>query len=176
MQKISMDMNELTIKMGWSFISVQDQKNKLIIPIEQKVEKKDVVVLPSTGSFASMPMSILREKLAELNWNREIEFVERPVELSVIPISEKEYEEGSLESTAGGQEFLSLDLFDPDNEIEKAVVKELWLNLEKRFAEAATGFVSIYVHSVDEDSVFSKITIPTLMSNGNVTLNFIENE
>ncbi|MGX7263788.1 hypothetical protein [Enterococcus crotali] len=111
-----------------------------------------------------------------MDWNRDITFIQSPIELELISLSENEYEEGSLESTSGGQEFVSLDLFDPENDIEKEVVKELWLNLEKRFAEAATGFVSIYTNSFDDDSVFNKITIPTLLKNDDVTLNFIDHK
>lgn len=167
---------QLSVKMGWSFISILNEKNKLVLPIEQRVDNSDIVNIPSEGKFDNIPITKIKETLAQMDWNRDITFIQSPIELELISLSENEYEEGSLESTPGGQEFLSLDLFDPENDIEKEVVKELWLNLETRFAEAATGLVSIYANSFDEDSVFKKITIPTLLKNENVTLNFIDSK
>ncbi|MBO0447637.1 hypothetical protein JZO78_14990 [Enterococcus ureilyticus] len=176
MIKIIIDDVQLTVKMGWSFISISNQTKKLVLPIEQRVDKSDIVNIPSEGNFDNTPITKIKETLAQMDWNRDITFIQSPIELELISFSENEYEEGSLESTSGGQEFLNLDLFDPDNDIEKEVVKELWLNLETRFAEAATGFVSIYTNSFDDDSVFNKITIPTLLKNDNVTLNFIDHK
>lgn len=165
---------QLSVKMGWSFISISNETKKLVLPIEQRVDKSDIVNIPSEHNFDNIPITKIKETLAQIDWNRDITFVPSSIKFELVSLSENEYEEGSLESTSGGQEFLNLDLFDPDSDIEKDVAKELWINLETRFAEAATGLVSIYANSFDEDSVFNKITIPTLLKNENVNLNFID--
>ncbi|MHC5215099.1 hypothetical protein ACYSNR_00420 [Enterococcus sp. LJL128] len=175
MYKLMEKEEELLIRMGWSFISITNGDKKLILPIEQRIGEPDVTLVPEVGEFNGITAKRLSEILSSISWNREIDFIFADMSLQVIDKSESDVQPGTVESTEGGEQFLSLDLFNPENEISKEDVKQAWINLEERFAEAAEGFVTIYTHAFSENSVFNKITVPTLLNNEKVTLNFVEN-
>lgn len=79
---------------------------------------------------------------------------------------------GTIESTKAAQEFMLLDMFDPDFDLTKEQVHELWCVLEKRFAESVEGKVTIASGEVVKGSVFEKISLPALVNNKKASIVF----
>lgn len=162
-----------SLKMGWSFLTAIVNKEKFLFPIEQRIGEPDVLYVPNEGKYGEMSLEWLIKKISDIEWNRDLRIKEADLTVPALQIDDPEIKEGTLESTEAGEQFLSLDLFDPNSEISKEDVKKIWCHLEQRFAESVEGLVTIYVNSFSENSVFSKITIPSLSANNNVTLKFI---
>lgn len=154
------------LQMGWTFLSIIKGSEKFIFPISPMYGEPDILYVSKDED--------LKDIFSNMVWNRDIRIMENDFIPEVISIDESEIKEGSLESTPAGQEFLRLELFNPDCSIGKIQVHEMWCNLEKRFADNVTGKVTIYAGNVLENSVFNKISIPTLLENDKVFLNFVD--
>ncbi|WP_026907686.1 hypothetical protein [Paucisalibacillus globulus] len=168
------DVN-VTLKMGWSFVSIgiTSEKKKYVYSIEQMVGEPDILYVTNTDS-ALLPKEEVVNSLSEIKWNRDIIIIEADGAIPSIDINEKEYQIGTIESTKAGEEFLGLDLFDPTCDIERVDVHQAWCNLEERFAEGVEGQVNIQAGNIRENSIFNKITIPVLMNNSKAILKFID--
>jgi hypothetical protein len=180
MIEISDRNNKISIKIGWKYLSYIQDKEKIIFSIEPMVEEADLIYIPnpeswekSSPKWASKIREEILRNIKEVNWNRDIEFKECDISLKCMAANENEIEEGTIESTQAAREFLRLDLFDPDKKVEREQAHELWCTLEMRFAEQVEGKVTIYASDIIENSVFNKITIPTLLKNEKVVLNII---
>jgi hypothetical protein len=177
---INGENNEISIKMGWRFLSYIQGNEKIVFNIEPMVKESDILYIPknqiwreSSPKWASENKDQILESIKAIDWNRNIRFNKCDIKLKCMLIGQDEFEEGTMESTEAAKEFQRLYLFDPDKKVEKEQVHELWCTLEKRFAEGVNGRVTIYSKSIVENSVFNKITMPTLLENEKVTLNIV---
>lgn len=80
---------------------------------------------------------------------------------------------GSIEYTPGYQEMAAKNLFDPQSPLSKSEVKEIYCILEKRFAEGASGVVTIPKDVILQGSVLAEVSIPALKKNKSVQLNLV---
>ena len=160
--------NKAEVKMGWKYISYIDDGEKYIFPIEPMYEDADIAYLPSNKEEIKKVIDTIQA----IKWNRKLVYKDANYEIKRVKDTVLEFENGSLESTHAGQEFLALNMFDPDFDLEPEKVHEIWCELEKRFAECVEGKVTIMANSIIEGSVFEKVTIPILMQNKEVTLFF----
>lgn len=162
-------------KMGWRFLSFVKGPNKLVFYIEPMIDKPDILYLPQ-NNLSYYDKDEMRELISSIEWNRNIILQDDDVDLICISPEELEFQEGTLEATEAGREFLAMDLFNPDKKVSKEQAHELWCILEKRFAESVEGNVQIHATSIIENSVFNKIVIPALLNNDKAVLNFIGND
>jgi len=65
------------------------------------------------------------------------------------------------------------NLFDPQSPLSKSEVKEIYCILEKRFAEGASGKVTIPKNVMLQGSVLAEVSIPALKKNKRVVLSLI---
>jgi len=139
---------------------------------------KDIIIFPSTQLWTEtqnvfsdqerLEIIFLLERIA---WKRDIRVIETNVEPEVDmnnrPVN------GSLESTPGYQEMAAKNLFDPQSPLSKSEVKEIYCILEKRFAENASGGVTIPKNMILQGSVLAEVSIPALKKNNSVRLNLV---
>lgn len=160
------------VKMGWKYISYTDNEVKYIFSIEPMFEECDIVYLPTNKEVCKKAVDAIQS----ISWNRNLIYKDANYEIKRVNMNVSEVEDGSLESTQAGKEFLALNMFDPGFEMKPEKVHELWCMLEKRFAEGVEGKVTIKANSVVEGSVFEKVSLPALMDNKKVTLFFEGNK
>lgn len=166
------------LDMEWKKAVYKNGRHSIAFEIVPMFDDSDILVFPDKQGW-----SVISEKFNEqerkeiafllerLDWKRDL----RLIEVNITPIidSDIKIREGSLESTEGYQKLKADNLFDPQSPLNKSEVRNLYQLLEKRFAEAVTGTVTIPKDSILEDSVLAQITIPTLKANEKVDLNFI---
>lgn len=183
MIEINRNNRKINIKMGWKYITYIYGKEKLVFNIEPMIGEADVIYIPNDQIWNNSTIEWVKENkekiindIKSIGWNRDIVFKELDIELRCISIDKDEFEIGTIESIKAAKEFQNLNLFDPDKKVEKEQAHELWRTLEKRFAEEVEGKVTIYSNSIIENSVFNKITIPTLLKNDKIILNIVESK
>lgn len=154
--------------MGWKYISYIENGEKYIFHIEPMYANDDIVYLPMNKEHCKRAIDAIQS----IQWNRKLVYKDANYEIKNVNRNAYEVEDGSLESTQAGKEFLALNMFEPGFEMIPEKVHELWCILEQRFAESAEGKVTIYAHSIVEGSVFEIVSIPALMQNEKVTLFF----
>lgn len=168
------------ISMGWKFVSYVSSGRKYVFHIEPMMNGGNIVYYPENNDEAAKMI----EKIKSIPWNRDLVYQPCNEELICINKNDQEFPNGSLESTKGGMEFTNNYLFDPivgfksfvglGTSISKEKAHEIWCTLEKRFAEQATGIVTIYASDYTKNSVFEKVTIPALQANPNITFKIQE--
>lgn len=158
------------VKMGWKYVSYVADGEKYVFYIEPMYCGNDIVYCPNKGEIQLKMI----EDIKSINWNRNLSYVDAKYEVKSIPGASLEYDKGAIESTQAGKEFEQLNMFDPQFDMPKEKVHELWCVLERRFAEQAEGKVTIKASNIIEGSVFEKISIPTLIKNEKVVLFFQE--
>jgi len=172
----------LLTRMGWRYISYARGGSCLALHIEPMFTGRDVVFVPDNSNWTdSVPESFWEKRdevvacLRETVWNRDLRWLECDFPCAARSKPDAPMP-GTLESTEAGQALERLSLFDPGKELflSPDAAKNEWQELERRFSAAARGRVSIPVSSIIGDSVFCKITLPTLVDNPNVQLEFME--
>jgi hypothetical protein len=157
------------INMAWTHLSYIQGNNKFVFPIEPMYEKPDIMYIPhNTDQYQYMV-----EKIKTISWNRNLSYKECEFNVKCLSVNDSEIEVGTLESTKAAQEFLQLHMFNPDFDMDKNKVHELWCIMEQRFAASVEGKVEIRANDIVEGSVFDKITIPTLMKNEKAHIIFV---
>ncbi len=126
-----------------------------------------MVFIPSEKQWAQSDIdwaSARREEIAEVIVNhgrkRDIKVIETDLALKAEKSLPKPIP-GSLESTPGGARFEKEQLFDPMSKLSKSEVKEVWLTLERRFAEEAKGEINLFVDWSQPNSFFNRVSLPT---------------
>jgi hypothetical protein len=162
--------------MGWRYVTYREGRNALTLQIEPMAQGADVVYVPDAERWASGAPAWARaraaeivERLKSIAWNRELVWRVVPVSGFLegdLPIA------GSLESTPAGRQLEQLRLFEPNGRFTHAQNHEVWRTACRRFAEGATGRVTIFADTVVPDSVFQVIELAALKANPNVTLDF----
>ena len=130
--------NEITIEMGWKYISYIQDDEKIVLNIEPMVGEADIIYIPndemwrkSSTKWASENKNEILSNIKSIEWNREISFNEYDIDLKCMLVDENEIQEGTMESTKAAKEFQSLYLFDPDKKVKKEQAHEIWCTLEK---------------------------------------------
>lgn len=153
--------NNAYVQMGWKYVCYAGNGKKYMFIIEPMMNGKDIVYCPKNDKKLANMINVIKS----IQWNRTLEYIDSNYDVKVIEEAAQEYEKGTLESTQAGKEFTQLNMFDPGFDLPEMKVHELWCVLEKRFAEQVEGKVTIKASNVVKDSVFDKITIPTLSKN-----------
>jgi len=165
-----------TYEMGWRYVKYSDRQGSLVLSIEPMVKGADIVYVPDIAIWnrnsSDWPKNQSRkilDRLKSVQWNRHLSWEESEkhsfsVHAGAIP--------GSLESTPGGIELESHRLFHPGAQLTTEQAHEIWEMAARKFAEAATGRVTVFASSVNRDTVFGAIELPALEANQNVTLDW----
>mgnify|MGYP000055251571 CR=1 FL=1 len=183
MVKVTTELCEDQIEMGWKYISFSREKEKLVFLVEPMMNKEDIAYIPGDNAWKESAPYWAKDKKEEIlsimksvPWNRRMQWIEdEDTLITAIPKEKSPLLKGTLETTEAGQEFLKLNLFDPGSEISFEQVHELWRVLEKRFAEQVRGEVTIYASTIVEGSVFEGVSLPVLMENKNAVLTIVGN-
>ena len=177
---IKRNFKKIKINMGWKHISYTYGGEKLVFNIEPMIGEADIVYIPNDEIWNSSKIGWVNgnkdkilSDIKSFDWNRDLVFDDCETDFRIIPAKEDEILKGTIESTQAAKEFENLALFDPNKKVDKKQTHELWCTLEKRFAEGVEGKVTICASEIKENSVFNKITIPTLSENDKVTLNVV---
>lgn len=171
--------NKTTIEMGWKSLIFISDNDKIIFVIEPMIDEPDIIYIPEPAQWNNSTSRISEKRneilsiINSIEWNRDFIFKECNSTLMVLSVNEDRFETGTLEATKGAKELLQLSLFDPCKTVEKEHAHELWCVLEKKFAEDIKGKVTISANNIIENSVFNKITIPTLLENDNVIMHIV---
>lgn len=164
------------VDMRWKSISYIVKGQKLVFPIVPMYDSPDVVCIPNKNRFLNAKGLEWRDELIVLTqaitWKRELRFLEINQNPIIVGENDSLNDNGSLEMTDAGQRLENEALFDPQSPLTKIQVKELYLDLEKRFAEAASGDIEIIKNGYLQGSVMEKITIPILENNTKVNIIF----
>ena len=165
-------------EMQWKHVKYMNGGHSVVFEIVPMFQGKDIIILPNTQLW-SESQNIFSEQerleiiflLERIAWKRDI----RVAEANVTPDigSNASSVSGSIESTPGYQEMTAKNLFDPQSPLSKSEVKEIYCILEKRFAEGASGVVTIPKSVILQGSVLAEVSIPALKENKSVVLSLI---
>lgn len=165
-------------EMQWKQVEYINGGHNAIFEIIPMLTGRDIVLFPTAELWAEAQDVFSKQErleiiflLERIAWKREIRVVEaniKPViDSNAIPIS------GSIESTPGYQEMASKNLFDPQSQLSNSQVKEIYCIIEKRFAESASGVVTIPRDEILKESILEKVSIPALKGNSNAILKLV---
>jgi hypothetical protein len=165
-------------EMQWKQVEYMNGGHSVVFEIVPMYQGKDIIIFPSAQLWTEsqnvfsdqerMEIIFLLERIA---WKRDI----RVAEANITPDidSNDGAVTGSIESTPGYQEMAAKNLFDPQSPLSKSEVKEIYCILEKRFAECASGIVTIPKDVILKGSVLEKVSIPALKANRNAVLKLV---
>ena len=141
---------------------------------EPMMSGPDLVDVPDADSWRRLAPAVFRDRrdevmarLKAVKWNRELKWQYLPTDFGsegAVP--------GSLESTKGGAESESKNLFAPGSELTFEQAREIWIMLARRFASGVSGKVTIFADKTVPNSVFQVVELPTLRANPAGTLEF----
>lgn len=171
----------IRIDMRWKSVCYIKNDKMLYFSIEPMMNCEAVVYFPSIRSWSIIENEFSQEErleiiflLERIAWKRKIKIVV----LDITPqIFSNEYDiviTGSMESTQAGRKIERDYLFDPESPLTAEHVHELYMSLEKKFAEKTEGVVTIYAETLLENSIFNVVTLPLLRENTNVQLNYVK--
>ncbi|HWP80329.1 MAG TPA: hypothetical protein VN446_06760 [Candidatus Acidoferrum sp.] len=165
-------------EMQWKQVKYMNGGHSAAFEIIPMYRGKDIVIMPSATLWREgqsvfsdqerLEIIVLLERIA---WKRDIRVIEvntpPAIDSNTGPVS------GSLESTTGYQEMATKNLFDPQSPLSKEQAKEIYCILEKRFAEGASGMVTIPKSVILQGSILAEVSIPVLEKNSSVHLNLV---
>jgi hypothetical protein len=161
-------------EMNWQSVIYHEGGRGISLQIEPMFDVADIVYVPDAAAWSRTAPPWARAhrdeilaRLKSLKWHRDLEWRESgddSVSTRLDPIP------GSVESTAGGRDFLQRRLFDPGSDLTAAQAREIWQLIVQRFAEATRGEVHLFFGTVVKGSVFEKVALPALKRNPNVKL------
>jgi hypothetical protein len=173
----SPDPKSPVILMGWRYVAFEQNAQHVFFRIEPMASGPDLVYVPSELSWKESAPSWAQKRYSEIlslmkaiKWNRNLDW--RVSDNSDAIWSAPTPVPGSLESTPGGQKLESERFFHPPGKMSHEQAHMLWHRLAERFAQAATGKVTLYIESVVENSVFQVVELPALKANPSVELVF----
>ena len=165
-------------EMQWKQVKYINGRHSIIFEIVPMYQGKDIIIFPSAQLWTEaqnvfsdqerLEIIFLLERIA---WKRDIRVLEANVEPGVDMNNSPVI--GSIESTPGYQEMAEKNLFDPQSPLSKSEAKDIYCILEKRFAEGASGVVTIPKYVILQGSVLEKVSIPALKANKNVVFNLV---
>jgi len=165
-------------EMQWKQVKYMNGGHSAAFEIVPMKEGKDIVIMPSAKLWREAQSAFSDQERLEIivlleciAWKRDIRVVEAEIEPDID--SNAGAVNGSLESTRGFREMAAMNLFDPQSPLSKEQAKEIYCILEKRFAEGASGVVTIPKDFILHGSILSEISIPALEKNPNVQLSLV---
>lgn len=166
------------IDMQWKQVKYIKNNQNIIFPIIPMYYKKDLIIVPDIKNWKQILDGFSysdREEiiflLERISWKRELRVIEMDIKPNIN--STGVIYEGSIESTEGYKKLSEENLFDPNSILSKEQVKEIYIGLEKRFAENVSGNVEIFQNLLLEGSVLKEISIPILEKNEKVKLDIV---
>jgi len=165
-------------EMQWKQVKYINGGHSAVFEIIPMFQGRDVITLPSASvwiedqnEFSGQERLEIIFLLERIGWKRDI----RVVEVDIGPDIDSTFGpvNGSLESTPGYQEIAAMNLFDPQSTLSKSEAKEIYCILEKRFAESASGLVTIPRDVILQGSVLEEVSIPALKKNNSVRLRLV---
>ena len=165
-------------EMQWKQVKYINGGHSVVFEIVPMYQGKDIIIFPnsqlwteSQNVFSDQERLEIIFLLERIAWKRDIRVAEANVtpdiDSSAGPVN------GSIESTPGYQEMATKNLFDPQSPLSKSEVKEIYCILEKRFAEGASGVVTLPKNVILQGSVLEKVSIPALKANKNVVFSLV---
>lgn len=164
-------------KMNWKYITYVNHGNSIHFSIVPMYNGPDIVLFPNMENWEKDGAFSLEEReeiiflLEHLNWKRNLKIVEANVPAQK---SEKAFvQKGSLETTNAYAALARKNLFDFDSKLDTKQVKDVYLALEKRFAENVRGTVTISQYDLFENSVMKEFIMPILQKNKDAAVHII---
>lgn len=165
-------------EMQWKQVKYINGGHSVVFEIVPMFQGKDIIIFPraqlwteAQNVFSDQERLEIIFLLERIAWKRDIRVLEANVEPDVdinnSPVS------GSIESTSGYQEMAAKNLFDPQSPLSKSEVKDIYCILEKRFAEGASGVVTIPKNVILQGSILAEVSIPALKKNKSVRLSVV---
>lgn len=155
-------------------MTYRERQVSVTFQIEPMMSGPDLVYVPDADSWRRLAPGVFRDRrdevmarLKAVKWNRELKWQELPTDFDpegAVP--------GSLESTKGGAEFESKNLFAPGSELTFDQARQIWIILAQRFAAGVSGKVTIFADTIVPNSVFQVVELPALRANPAATLEF----
>lgn len=167
--------DNIKIEMQWKQVIYTRDNNYVLFEIVPMLEEKDIVIFPNLSNWSTKQNLFSCEErneiiflLERIAWKRDI----RIVEMGIQPYVNKKIEvsQGMIELTDGYIRLTGENLFDADSKLNKNQVKEIYCNLEKKFAESVQGIVKIPKESLIKGSVIKEICLPMLEKNEKVKI------
>ena len=165
-------------EMQWKQVKYINDGHSVVFEIVPMYQGKDIIIFPNTQLWAEAQNVFSDQErleiiflLERIGWKRDV----RVAEANVLPDIDSKTGpvNGSIESTPGYQEMAAKNLFDPQSPLRKSEVKDIYCILEKRFAEGASGVVTIPKNVILQGSVLAEVSIPALKKNRSVRLNLV---
>lgn len=170
--------DNIKIEMQWKQVAYIKGNNYVIFEIIPMLTEKDIVIIPNLSSWSNKQNVFSCEEreeiiflLERIAWKRDITIIE----MDVPPcVNEKiKLNSGMLESTEGYIRLARENLFDVDSKLNKDQVKEIYCNLERRFAEAMQGIVIVPKESLIKGSIVKEFCLPILEKNEKVKISIV---
>ncbi len=170
----------MKIDMRWKSVSYIKNDLKLCFSIEPMMNCEAIVYFPSEQRWRTIENELSEEErleiiflLERIAWKRKIKVVIMDIIPEILNLQHDIVLTGSMESTQAGRKIEEENLFDPKSPLTMEQVHELYISLEKKFAENVEGAVTINAKSSWENSVFNRITLPLLKQNVNAQLHYV---
>jgi hypothetical protein len=167
--------------MSWRYVSYTEGSSYIHLMIEPMVDEPDLLYVPkeeiwnsSAPDWAKNRKKEIINKILGFGWKRDLVEVEINTEVLSMDTLFKPVP-GSILSTEGGEKLESLNLFHPKMPLtkDKEMIRKIWYEAEKKFAEAVKGEIRLFLDDVfQSNSVFNRITIPILKTNPNAKMIF----
>jgi hypothetical protein len=163
--------------MGWRYVAYMEGE-LIALRIEPMATGPDSVYVPSPQRWRQVAPAWAQDRsneiiarLKSIPWQRDLQWIESPdtsLLTDTAPVT------GALESTPGGQQLESERLFHPGSFCNHNEAHQVWHIAARKFAQAASGRVTIYGHKIIHHSVFEQVELPALRANPSVTLDWVE--
>ncbi len=164
--------------MQWKQVKYINGKHSIALEIVPMFRGSDLIIFPDTlrwdgiqNVYSDQERKEIIFLLERIGWKRDL----RVIEANVMPAVDEDATavSGSLESTGGYQKLAANYLFDPQSPLNKSEVKEIYCILEKRFAQGASGVITIPKDIILKGSVLEEVSIPALKENKSVVLKLV---
>lgn len=168
------------IDMKWKSVSYIKGNKKLYFSIEPMLNCEAIIYFPSKKKWESVEKTFSQKErleiiflLERIDWKRKVKIYEVDIMPKTLNKNQEMVISGSMEATQAGRKIEEDALFDPQSPLSKEQVNEIYISLEKRFAENAEGNVSVQRVEVLKDSVLNSIILPILERNAKVKIDYI---
>lgn len=165
-------------EMTWKTVKYVNHGDFIVFQIIPMLNDKDIVLLPDSSEWEKINNKFSFEERQEIifllervNWKRDIKVVELQIEANLN--KDIVAEGGTLEKTSGYIKLSNENLFDIDSSLNQQQVKDIYIALERRYAEAISGVVEIPKEILIQGSVMNEVTLPILERSNNVTLKIV---
>lgn len=139
----------IKIDMRWKSVSYIKNDLKLCFSIEPMMNCEAIVYFPSEQKWKTIENEFSEERLEiiflleRIVWKRKIKVVIMDIIPEILNLQHDIVLTGSMESTQAGRKIEVENIFDPESSLTMEQVHELYISLEKKFAENVEGVVAI---------------------------------